>query len=141
MSYEVLGVIGMYRQEMQPFTDKQIELVRSFAAQAVIAIDNARLLKELHQRTGELVRSVEELQALGEVSREVNSTLDLEIVLSAIVVKAVQLSGTDAGAIYVSEPTTNAFEMRATYGMSQEIIAELTRQGISLGETTIGSRT
>jgi signal transduction histidine kinase/DNA-binding NarL/FixJ family response regulator len=136
--HEILAVIGMYRQEMQPFTDKQIELVQNFAAQAVIAIDNARLLKELHQRTGELVSSVEELQALGEVSQAVNSTLDLETVLSSIVVKAVQLSGTDAGTIYVSEPKTNAFEMRATYGMSQEVVSELSWQGISLGETTIG---
>ena len=67
----------------------------------MIAIENARLLNELRQRTDELGRSVGELRALGEVSQAVNSTLDLETVLSTIVAKAVQLSGTEAGAIYV----------------------------------------
>jgi GAF domain-containing protein len=98
---EVIGCIVIYRQEVRPFTDKQIALVTSFAAQAVIAIENTRLLSELRQRTDELGRSVGELRALGEVSQAVNSTLDLETVLSTIVAKAVQLSSTDAGAIYV----------------------------------------
>ena len=102
-----MGVVAIYRQDVRSFTDKQIELVQNFAAQAVIAIENARLLNELRQRTDELGRSVEELRALGEVSQAVNSTLDLETVLSTIVAKAVQLSGTEAGAIYV-------FDDRAT---------------------------
>ena len=96
---ELIGGLIVYRQEVRPFTDKQIELVTNFAAQAVIAIENTRLLSELRQRTDELGRSVGELQALGEVSQAVNSTLDLETVLSTIVAKAVQLSGTEAGAI------------------------------------------
>ena len=82
---EVIGAIGIYRQEVRPFTDKQIELVTNFAAQAVIAIENVRLLNELRARTNELARSVGELQALGEVSQAVNSTLDLEQVLTTIV--------------------------------------------------------
>ena len=97
----LVGVVAIYRQDVRSFTDKQVELVQNFAAQAVIAIENARLLNELRQRTDELGRSVEELRALGEVSQAVNSTLDIETVLSTIVAKAVQLSGTEAGAIYV----------------------------------------
>jgi GAF domain-containing protein len=97
---KLVGAIGIYRQVVQPFTEKQIQLVKNFAAQAVIAIENTRLLSELRQRTAELARSVEDLRALGEVSQAVNSTLDLETVLSTIVAKAVQLSGTEAGAIY-----------------------------------------
>ena len=97
----VTGIFGIYRQEVRPFSEKQIELLRSFAAQAVIAIENARLLSELRARTDELGRSVGELRALGEVSQAVNSTLDLENVLETIVAKAVQLSDTEAGAIYV----------------------------------------
>ena len=66
-----------------------------------------------------------ELRALGEVSQAVNSTLDLESVLTTIVAKAVQLSGTDAGAIYVFERRKQEFLLRATYGMDQATIAEL----------------
>jgi GAF domain-containing protein len=98
---DLLGVIVIYHQEVKPFTDKQIRLVEIFADQAAIAIENVRLLDTLRQRTDELDRSVDELRALGEVSQAVNSTLDLETVLSTIVAKAVQLSGTEAGAIYV----------------------------------------
>ena len=102
---------------MRPFTDKQIELVSTFADQAVIAIENTRLLNELRSRTDELGRSVGELRALGEVSQAVNSTLDLETVLSTIVAKAVPLSGTEAGAIYVYDEEAREFRLRATYGM------------------------
>ena len=79
---EPVGAISIYRTEVRPFSAKQIELIASFAAQAVIAIENARLLNELRQRTDELGRSVGELRALGEVSQAVNSTLHLETVLS-----------------------------------------------------------
>ena len=89
----------IYHEEVRPFTDNQIALVETFADQAAIAIENVRLLDELRQRTTELGRSVEELRALGEVSQAVNSTLNLETVLSTIVAKAAQLSGTEAGAI------------------------------------------
>ena len=123
---QLIGAISIYRQEVRPFTDKQIELVKNFAAQAVIAIENARLLNELRQRTDELGRSVGELRALGEVSQAVNSTLDLETVLSTIVAKAVQLSGTEAGAIYVFDEAQREFHLRATYGMDQELIDALT---------------
>ena len=94
---ELIGAIGIYRQEVRLFTEKQIELLQNFAKQAVIAIENARLLNELRQRTSELARSVDELRALGDVSQAVNSTLDLATVLSTIVSRAVQLSGTEAG--------------------------------------------
>ena len=97
----------------------------------------AGLEQKVDQRTRELARSVEELRALGEVSQAVNSTLDLETVLSTIVAKAVQLSGTEAGAIYVSDPTTREFDLRATHGMGDDLIAEITRQGGVRGETTI----
>ena len=121
---ELIGVIAIYRQEVRPFTDKQIELVTTFADQAVIAIENARLFDEVQARTTELARSVEELRALGEVSQAVNSTLDLQTVLDTIVAKAAQLSGTEAGAIYVRDERQE-FQLRATYGMSEELIAAI----------------
>jgi two-component system NtrC family sensor kinase len=134
---EVIGCFVIYRQEVRPFTEKQTALVNNFAEQAVIAIENTRLLNELRQRTDELGRSVEELRALGEVSQAVNSTLDLETVLSTIVAKAVQLSGTEAGAIYVFDDGQCEFHLRATYGMDQELVDELTDQRIGLDEPNI----
>src|SRR4029077_1501794 len=134
---EAIGVIGIYRQEVRPFTDKQIELVKNFAAQAVIAIENTRLLDELRHRTDELGRSVGELRALGEVSQAVNSTLDLETVLSTIVAKAVQLSGTEAGAIYGHDEQAREFRLRATYGMDQGLIDALTQRHIGLDDPNV----
>jgi GAF domain-containing protein len=134
---EPIGAFLLARQEVSPFTEKQIGLVTSFANQAVIAIENTRLLSALRQRTDELGRSVDELRALDEVSQAVNSTLNLENVLSTIVAKAVQLSGTEAGAIYVFDDTQGKFYLRATYGMDQELIDKLTREHIGLDETNV----
>jgi two-component system, NtrC family, sensor kinase len=132
-----IGVLALTRSEVRPFTDKQIELVSTFANQAAIAIENVRLFDALRLRTDELGRSVGELRALGEVSQAVNSTLDLETVLSTIVAKAVQLSGTEAGAIYVFDDHQRQFHLRATYGMDQELIDALTHQRIGLDDPTV----
>jgi GAF domain-containing protein len=138
---EVVGAIGIYRQEVLAFTDKQVELVKNFANQAVIAIENARLLNELRTRTNELAQSVGELEALGEVSQAVNSTLDLETVLTTIVGRAVQLSHTDTGAIYVFDEEGKEFRLHATYGMSEAMIAAISDQHIGLGDGNIGLAT
>jgi signal transduction histidine kinase len=122
------GVITILKNEVEPFTDKQIELVETFADQAVIAIENVRLFDEVQARTRELAQSVEELRALGEVTQAVNSTLDLETVLTTIVAKAVQLSGTEGGAIYVFDELEQLFRLRATYGFSEELIAAVEDQ-------------
>ena len=132
-----IGILSLSRDEVQPFTEKRIELTTTFADQAAIAIENVRLLDALRQRTDELGRSVDELRALGEVSQAVNSTLELETVLSTIVAKAVQLSGTEAGAIYVFDEVQRELHLRATYGMDQELIDTLARQRIGLDETTV----
>ena len=110
----------------------------TFADQAVIAIENVRLFDEVQARTRELAQSVGELQALGEVSQAVNSTVDLETVLTTIVAKATQLSSTEAGAIYVFDDTSQEFRLRATYGMNDTIIAEIRDRRIRIGETAIG---
>jgi len=123
-----IGVFALARLAVRPFTEKQIELLTTFADQAVIAIENARLFDEVQARTSELARSVEELRALGEVSRAVNSTLDLETVLSTIVTKAVQLSNTDAGVIYVFDELDQTLRVRATYGLSDEFVAAIRAQ-------------
>jgi GAF domain-containing protein len=84
----VVGTILLARRRVEPFTERQIESVRTFADQAVIAVENAQLLKELQVRTDELTRSVAELQALEEVLRAVNSSLDLDTVLAMIISRA-----------------------------------------------------
>ncbi len=97
-----------------------------------------RLEQQVKERTAELAQSVEELRALGDVSQAVNSTIDLETVLSTIVAKAVQLSGTEAGAIYVFDAASQEFRLRATYGMDDAIIAELRDRHVQIGESAIG---
>jgi signal transduction histidine kinase len=136
-----VGVMAMTRPKPQPFTAKQIELVTTFADQAVIAIENVRLFDEVQARTRELARSVEELKALGEVSQAVNSTLDIQTVLSTIVAKAVQLSMTDAGAIYTFDEVRQEFRLRATYGMSEEMIQAIAGQHITVNDANMGIAT
>jgi signal transduction histidine kinase len=97
-----------------------------------------RLEQQVKERTAELAQSVEELRALSDVSQAVNSTIDLKTVLSTIVMKATQLSRTDAGTIYVFEDASQSFRLRASYGMEDAIIAEIKDRHIYLGETAIG---
>jgi signal transduction histidine kinase len=98
----------------------------------------ADLEKKVELRTHELAQSVAELRALGEVSQAVNSTLDLQEVLTTIVSKAVQLSETDAGAIYDYDEAKKEFGLRSTYGMDDELIAVFKERHIRIGDTGIG---
>ena len=115
---------------MNPFSDKQIALLQTFADQAVIAIENVRLFKELEERTQELTRSVDELRALGEVGQAVSGSLDIQSVLTSIVSHAVELSHTDAGTIYEFDEATQVFVPRANYGMTEELIEALRQSHI-----------
>ena len=135
---ELIGTLTARRTEVRPFTPAQIKLLETFADQAVIAIENVRLFKELDERTHELTRSVGELKALGEVSQVVSSTLDLEAVLTRIVSHAVQLSGTDGGAIYEYDEPSEEFQLRATDHMEDELITALRANPPRLGDGVIG---
>jgi len=96
------------------------------------------LEQQVEARTQELARSVEELQALGEVSQAVSSTLDLQKVLATIVAHAVELSGTESGAIYEFDEVAEEFQLRATHRMSEELIQAIREAGINLSETAVG---
>jgi signal transduction histidine kinase len=133
-----LGAVFLSRSEPGPFSDGQIELVKTFADQAVIAIENVRLFQEVEARTRELARSVEELRALGAVSQAVNSTLDLQGVLTTIVAHAVELSGTEGGAIYEYDDAAQVFEPRATHGTTSALMESIHGVRIRLGEGAIG---
>jgi signal transduction histidine kinase len=136
-----IGAIALARSQIGRFPPRQIELLRTFADKAVIAIENVRLFDEVQARTRELSQLVEELRALGEVSQAVNSTLDLETVLTTIVGRAVQLSRTDTGAIYVFDEERKKFRLHTTYGMSKTMIAAISDRHIGLGDAHIGPAT
>ena len=129
-----IGTIHIRRMEVRPFTEKQVKLLETFAAQAVIAIENVRLFQELEARTRDLAQSVGELRALGAVSQAVSSTLDLETVLSTIASHAVQLSGTDCGIIYEYDESKQEFDLRASHRMEAEVVEILRAAPIHLGE-------
>src|SRR5262249_35669574 len=96
----VVGLINVTRRHPGTFGSDEISLLEPFAAEAVIAMESARLFNELQARTAELTRSVDELTALGDVSRALSSTLDIETVLTTIALRAIELSGADGGSVY-----------------------------------------
>jgi PAS domain S-box-containing protein len=147
--YQTLLVVPMLRERQAigaiivakvegPFSESQVALLQTFADQAVIAIENVRLFNELEARTAQLTRSVGELEALGEVSQAVSSTLDLDAVLATIVARAVQLSGSDQGVAYEFDEATRTFHQRATHRMTAEYVETMRAAPIGLGEGAIG---
>ncbi len=133
-----IGVIEVARAEPGPFSNSEIELLKTFADQAVIAIENVRLFKELEARTGELTRSVDQLTALGEISQAVSSTLDVETVLQTIVSRASQLAGADGCAIYEYDDATEAFHIRATHNLDPVLVETLRAAPLRKGEGAMG---
>ena len=129
-----LGAILIRRLEVRPFTDKQVRLLETFADQAVIALENARLFQELEARTRDLTRSVGELRALGEVSQTLSSTLDLDTVLTTIVARANELAGTDSCTVYEYDERTEELFPRANHNLAEEVVAVLSRDRIRRGE-------
>jgi signal transduction histidine kinase len=135
---ELLGVLLTYRHEVRPFSDSQVALMETFADQAAIAIENARLFNELQARTGELSRSVEQLTALGDVGRAVSSTLDLETVLTTIVSRAVQLSGLDGGVVFEYDEGAEEFVQRVATETGDALAETRRLARIRRGEGVIG---
>ena len=133
-----IGSIGVWRSEVRPFSDTQIALLQTFADQAVIAIENVRLFKELQARTAALTRSVGELRALGEVGQAVSSTLDLETVLSTIVSRATQLTGMDGGSIYEYDEARGEFHLHTADKLPDELVAALRATPMRRGEGALG---
>ena len=133
-----IGLVGMRRRDVRPFSDRQIALLQTFADQAVIAIENVRLFKELEARTQDLTRSVGELRALGEVGQAISSTLDLQTVLSTIVARATQLTGVDAGVIYEYDEQREVFEPRATERLEADIVQMLVATPVRKGQGATG---
>jgi GAF domain-containing protein len=112
---DLLGTIVIYRTEVRPFADKQIELVANFAAQAVIAVENTRLLKELRQRTDDLSESLEQQTATSEVLQVISSSPgELEPVFQAMLANAVHICDAYFGNLWLRE--ADKFRIAATCG-------------------------
>jgi len=135
---EAVGTIAVTRRDPGGFTEDEIALLKTFADQAVIAIENARLLTELQARTEELSRSVGELQALGEVGQAISSTLDLETVLTTIVSRAVQLSALDGGVVFEYDESAEEFVQRAATDPGGALAEARRTTRIRKGEGVLG---
>jgi signal transduction histidine kinase/CheY-like chemotaxis protein len=131
----LLGVISIYRQEVRAFTDKEIALVLNFADQAVIAIENTRLLKELRQRTGDLTEALEQQTATSEVLRVISSSPgELAAVFQAMLDNAVRICEAKIGILFRYENGT--YTAVATLGVTAAYAEYLNRGPIRPGPTT-----
>jgi GAF domain-containing protein len=133
-----IGAIFVTRARPGPFSPTQVKLLKTFADQAVIAIENVRLFAELQARTQELSRSVSELQALGEVGQAISSTLDLETVLTTIVSRAVQLSALDGGVVFEYDEGTEEFVHRAATETGATLAEARRTTRVRRGEGVVG---
>jgi signal transduction histidine kinase len=129
-----IGAVAVARAEPGSFSEKQMALLQTFADQA----ENVRLFTELQARTGELTQSVDKLTALGEVSRAVTSTLDVETVLDTIVSHASQLAGADGCSIFEYDEGAEQFALRATHNFDTEFVEALRAVPLRKGEGLMG---
>src|SRR6516225_7321987 len=135
---EVVGVLSVWRTEVDPFSDRAVEVLTTFAAQAALAVRTVDLVRTLESRTGELGRKVNQLEALDTVGQAVSSSLNLTEVLNTIITQAVQLSGTDGGSIYEYDEDAREFRVETVCGTSPEALDALRRTRIPLEDTFLG---
>jgi signal transduction histidine kinase/DNA-binding response OmpR family regulator len=135
---EVIGMLTVWRTQVNPFSDHAVEVLTAFAAQAALAVRTVDLVRALASGTEELGRKVTQLEALGTVGQAVSSSLNLTDVLNTIITQAVRLSGSDGGSIYEFDESTREFHVETVCGTSQEAFDALRGARISLDDTFIG---
>jgi len=135
---EVVGVLSVWRTQVDPFSGRAVEVLTAFAAQAALAVRTVDLVRALESRTGELGRKVTQLEALGAVGQAVSSSLNLTEVLNTIIMQAVQLSGTDGGSISEFDEDAREFRLETVCGTSPEAFDALRRAPIGLDDTFLG---
>ena len=135
---EVVGAMAVWRNEVAPYSEREMDIVTGFAGQAAMAINNIKLVQELQARRAELARKVEELEALRAVGEAVSSSLDVDAVLSTVTRYAVELSATDGGSIMEYDERACSFSVRAAYRTEPEVIEQLRTVPVNLTETLVG---
>src|ERR1700746_156479 len=135
---DVVGVLSVWRIHVDAFSDRAVEVLTTFAAQAALAGRTVHLMRTLESPTGELGRKVNQLEALGTVGQAVSSSLNLTEVLNTIITQAVRLSGSDGGSIYEFDENAREFRVETVCGTSQEAFDALRRARIKLDDTFIG---
>ena len=135
---EVVGVLSVWRRVVSPFTDREAELLTTFAAQAAIAVRTARLMRDLEAHKAALTRRLDQLEALNAVGESVSASLDLDEVLTTIVTHAVELSGADGGSILEFDPEAEEFRVRTTFGSSPGLLSALRSVRVGLHDTLVG---
>ena len=134
-----IGVILVGRHALQPFTDKQIELVETFADQAVIAIENVRLFDEVQTRTNDLTESLQQQTATADVLKVISrSAFDLQTVLDALIGTATRMCDADQGAI--TREIDGAFYRAASYGYSSELSDFIHNTPVQMDRSSIAGR-